>query len=320
MAVYTSVSDEEVSSFLDLYPDSGRLLSIKGITEGVENSNYLITTDVRSYILTLYEKRVNPEELPFFMALTDHLAAENLPVPKAWKSRDGKQIQTLAGRPACLIEFLQGVGRPPLMRNRPVLPVKCWVKMHKSLTHFSENRKNSLDLENWHILAEKCGFEAMNQIEAHMGDEVKKELDYLDKFWPKDLPRSVIHADLFPDNVLFEGDSLKGVIDFYFACTEVRAWDLAITYSAWCFDQEDHFLADHAKALIKGYHQSFALTEEERAAFIVLLRGAALRFLLTRAWDWVNTPPDALVVPKDPRDFFKRLRFYREASLESLGF
>ncbi|MFT9099239.1 MAG: homoserine kinase [Zymomonas mobilis subsp. pomaceae] len=320
MAVYTSVSNDEVSSFLALYPESGRLLSVKGITEGVENSNYLITTDRRAYILTLYEKRVNPEELPFFMALTDHLAAENLPVPKAWRSRDGKQIQTLAGRPACLIEFLQGRWTPSPSPAQTQATGEMLGKMHNSLTHFNLNRKNSLDLPSWHELFHRCGIEALNSIEAGMGDEVKQELAYLDQFWPKDLPHSVIHADLFPDNVLFEGERLKGVIDFYFACTEIRAWDLAITYSAWCFDSDNRFLPEHAHALIKGYHQTFTLSEEERAAFPVLLRGAALRFLLTRAWDWLNTPKEALVVPKDPRDFFKRMLHYRQADLTALGF
>jgi homoserine kinase type II len=318
MAVYTLVSAEALSALLALY-DAGSLTSVKGIAEGVENSNYLVDTTKGRYILTLYEKRVDSADLPFFMALLDHLADKGLPVPRAIRDRAGRQIQEVAGRPACLIEFLPGVSVSHPTPAQAHAAGAALGQMHAALTDFAGARPNTLGLAGWHMLAARCGAD-LDRISAGLGARVADELDWLDRHWPANLPHSVIHADLFPDNVLMRRDTVSGVIDFYFACSDVRAWDVAVTHAAWCFENDGTgFHSDRATALMKGYDESFGLSDAERTAFQALARGACLRFLLTRAWDWLNTPADALVTRKDPLAFLRRLDFYRDAEPASLG-
>ncbi len=312
MAVYTHVSSEALADFLARY-EVGELVSAKGIAEGVENSNYLVDTDTGRFILTLYEKRVDAGDLPFFLALTDHLAGRGLPVPRALRDRDGVQIQQLAGRPACLIEFLPGVSvtHPTAVQARAA--GAALGAMHAALADFAPERPNSLGPAGWSALARRCG-DDLDAIAPGLGQRITDELAHVDRHWPADLPRSVIHADLFPDNVLMHHDAVTGVIDFYFACSEVRAWDLAVTHSAWCFAPDGTgFDAARAAALVAGYESVLPLSDAERAAFPTLARGAALRFTLTRAWDWLNTPADALVTRKDPLAFLRRLDFYAAA-------
>lgn len=312
MAVYTQVSAEEMADFLARY-DVGELVSAKGIAEGVENSNFLIDTSAGRFILTLYEKRVDAGDLPFFMALLDHLADRKLPVPRAIKDRGGVQIQTLARRPACLIEFLPGISVTHPTPAQARATGEALGGMHLALADFTMERPNALGPEGWATLAARCG-DDLDRIEPGLGDRIKTELIIIDQHWPNDLPRSVIHADLFPDNVLTHHDEVTGVIDFYFACSEVRAWDLAVTHAAWCFDNDGTgFDPARAEALVAGYESRLPLLPEERAAFQILARGAALRFTLTRAWDWLNTPADALVTRKDPLAFLRRLDFYAGA-------
>ena len=318
MAVYTQVSAEEMAALFAGY-DAGSLVSAKGIAEGVENSNYLVDTDLRRFILTLYEKRVDAADLPFFMALLDHLAARGLPVPRAVRDRAGRQITEVAGRPACLIEFLSGitVTHPTAAQARAAGAVLG--RMHTASADFPLERPNALGPEGWHSLAGRCGGD-LDAIAPKLGQRVAGELAWLDVHWPADLPRAVVHGDLFPDNVLMLGDRVTGVIDFYFACTEVRAWDLAVTHAAWCFEGDGSgFDPARAAALIAGYEAEFGLSGQERAAFPALLRGAALRFLLTRAWDWLNTPAGAMVTRKDPLAFLRRLDFYAAADAGTLG-
>ena len=318
MAVYTQVSAEALSALLSLY-DVGDLVSAKGIAEGVENSNYLVDTSENRFILTLYEKRVDSGDLPFFMALLDHLADKGLPVPRAIRDRSGRQIQRVADRPACLIEFLPGVSvsHPTPAQSRAA--GAALGQMHAALADFTLERPNALGLAGWHALAERCGAD-LDLISPGLGQRVSDELGWLDRHWPADLARSVIHADLFPDNVLMRGAGVTGMIDFYFACSDVRAWDVAVTHSAWCFENDGTgFHADRGSALIAGYDAVFGLSTEERAAFPALARGSCLRFMLTRAWDWLNTPADALVTRKDPLAFLRRLDFYRDAPPERLG-
>lgn len=306
MAVYTQVSAEELGELIARY-DRGALLSAKGIAEGVENSNYLVDTTGGRFILTLYEKRVDEADLPFFLALLDHLADAGNPVPRALRDVNGVQVQRVAGRPACLIEFLAGVS---LTRPTPAQAAAAGAAMgamHRALADFPLSRSNSLGLEGWHALAARCG-DQLDAIAPGLGARVRVELDFLDRHWPRDLPQAVIHADLFPDNVLMLGDRVTGLIDFYFSCTEVRAWDLAVMHAAWSF-APDHD-ASVGDALIAGYDAEHPLLPQERAAFAVLARGACLRFLLTRAWDWLNTPADALVTRKDPLAFLARLEHY----------
>ncbi|QLC24498.1 homoserine kinase [Parasphingopyxis algicola] len=312
MAVYTHVSAERIAQLLENY-DVGTLVSAKGIAEGVENSNYLIETSESRFILTLYEKRVDAADLPFFFKLLDHLAGRGQPVPPAIADRAGRQIQTVEGRPACLIAFLPGVspGEPNASQARAT--GAALGDLHHALADFADERPNRLSLPGWHELADRCG-DALNGIAPGLQDAVREELAFLDAHWPDGLPRSAIHADLFPDNVLMLDDAVTGIIDFYFACTDIRAYDLAVTHAAWCFDDDGTgFDADRSRALIAGYTDHQPLGDDERAAMPALARGAALRFLLTRAWDWLNTPPDALVTRKDPLAFLRRLEFYRAA-------
>ncbi|WP_373487449.1 homoserine kinase [Blastomonas sp.] len=315
MAVYTQVSAELMARFLDDY-QTGELISFKGIAEGVENSNYLVETrggaDGHRFILTLYEKRVDAGDLPFFMALLDHLAARGCRVPRAIANRDGHQIRDLAGRPACLIEFLEGVSLTSPSPVQAHAAGEALAEMHLALEDFTLIRANSMGKAAWHDLAARCDGQ-WHKIDPALGQLVQSELDWLDAHWPVDLPQSTIHADLFPDNVLMLGDTVTGLIDFYFSCTDARAYDLAVTHSAWCFNGDgtgfDRAVSD---ALIVGYRSKIALTGEETAALPVLARGAALRFTLSRAYDWINTPPDALVTRKDPMAFARRLQFYAD--------
>ncbi|QUT04480.1 homoserine kinase [Sphingobium phenoxybenzoativorans] len=319
MAVYTHVPAEEIDAFLTRY-DAGRLVSAKGIAEGVENSNYLLETTNGRYILTLYEKRVDEADLPFFIDLLDHLGERGCLVPRFIPDRTGKRLQQLSGRPACLIEFLTGISVTEPTPAQAKAAGAALGQMHRAAEGFSGQRRNALDLPGWHDLAGKCG-DHFDEIAPGLGDRVAQELAWLDAHWPSDLPRAVIHADLFPDNVLMLGDQVTGLIDFYFSCTDIRAYDLAVTQSAWCFSNDGSaWHADRAAALVQGYVESFGLSDAERRGFQALCRGAALRFLLTRAYDWINTPADALVTRKDPLAFLRRLDFYASASpAELLG-
>jgi len=317
MAVYTHVPAEEIDAFLTRY-DAGRLVSAKGIAEGVENSNYLLETTGADgaghrYILTLYEKRVDEADLPFFMDLLDHLGARGCLVPRFIADRDGRRLQQLSGRPACLIEFLTGISVTEPTPGQAHAAGVALGELHKAAQGFAGERRNALDIAGWHALAAKCG-EDFDQIQPGLAARVGEELAFLDAHWPADLPRSVIHADLFPDNVLMLGEEVTGLIDFYFSCTDIRAYDLAVTHSAWCFSNDGAtWHGARGAAIGAGYGEAHGLSGAERAAFPILCRGAALRFLLTRAYDWINTPADALVTRKDPLAYLRRMDFYASA-------
>lgn len=309
MAVYTQVSAEALGAFLSRF-DHGELVSAKGIAEGVENSNYLVDTTAGRFILTLYEKRVHLDDLPFFFSMIDHLGKHDLPVPRALPDRDGTVIHQLEGRPACLIEFLTGVSV-----SHPTIPQAfaagtAMGRMHEALADFPLTRTNSMGVDTWRPLFERCGRD-LDGIAPGLYDDVGFALDAVLAAWPTHLPVGAIHADLFPDNVLMRGDAVTGLIDFYFACTDIRAYDLAVMHTAWSFDATGSN-ANWAvgRALIDGYTQSIDLTPQERAALIHLAKGACIRFLLSRAWDWLNTPADALVTRKDPLAYLRRLRAY----------
>jgi homoserine kinase type II len=309
VAVYTVVTAEALTDLLARY-NVGQLVSSKGIAEGVENTNYMVDTTAGRFILTLYEKRVDQAELPFFLSLLDHLTDRKLPVPRAISDRSGAQLQTVAGRPACLIEFLPGVSVSVPNPAQAQATGAALGAMHHAVASFQGQRANSLGLAGWHALAARCGSD-LETISPGLGARVAGELDWLDRHWPRTLETSVIHADLFPDNVLMRGDTVGGIIDFYFACTEIRAWDVAVTHAAWSFDNDGRsYDAAVGDALVAGYVSAHGLTPEERGAFPALARGACLRFLLTRAWDWLNTPADAVVTKKDPLAFLRRLDHY----------
>jgi len=322
MAVYTHVPAEEMAEFLKLY-DTGALVSAKGIAEGVENSNYLVETRTQAgvserFILTLYEKRVDEADLPFFMNLLDHLGAKGCKVPRFISDKNGRKLQQLAGRPACLIEFLSGISVTEPTAAQAASAGRALGELHIAAGGFGQQRRNTLDPAGWRDLAEKCGGQ-LDDIAPGLAQRVQDEIAFLDAHWPSALPHGIIHADLFPDNVLMNGDAVTGLIDFYFSCTDIQAYDLAITHSAWCFSAEGApYHAERGRALIGGYIDSHGLSDEERAAFPILCRGAALRFLLTRAYDWINTPADAMVTRKDPLAYQRRLDFYASASSEEL--
>ncbi len=309
MAVYTVVTAEALSAFLARY-DVGALVSLKGIAEGVENSNYLVDTTGGRFILTLYEKRVAADDLPYFMSLLDHLADRGLPVPPAIKDRQGVEIQELEGRPACLIKFLPGVSLSHPTLVQATNAGRAMGRMHAALTDFSLFRENTMGFAYWPTLFDRCG-RALNEIRPGLYDDLGFQLDDVRSGWLTQLPTGTIHADLFPDNVLVRGDEVSGLIDFYFACTDLRAYDLAIMHTAWCFDSTG-FKVDWAigNALIAGYEQIVPLEPAERAELRNMARGACIRFLLSRAWDWLNTPADALVTRKDPLAYWRRLETY----------
>jgi homoserine kinase type II len=318
MAVYTQVPAEALAAFLERY-DVGTLLAAKGIAEGVENSNYLVDTTGADgtgarFILTLYEKRVEVADLPFFFALLDHLGDRGCLVPRFIHDREGQTLQTLCGRPACLIEFLSGVSVTQPTPAQARATGAALGQLHRAAEDFTGTRANTLGPEGWHRLADACG-DGFDTIAPGLGKRVREELAFIDAHWPADLDRCVIHADLFPDNVLMRGDEVGGLIDFYFSCTDLRAYDVAVTHGAWCFSPDGaDFHADVAAGLMAGYAQAHGLTPAEYAALPILARGAALRFLLTRAYDWINTPPTALVTRKDPLAYLRRLEAYAAGS------
>jgi homoserine kinase type II len=315
MAVYTQVSAEELGDFLTRF-DVGELVSAKGIAEGVENSNYLVDTTGADgkgarFILTLYEKRVAADDLPYFMGLLDHLADKGLQVPPAIKDIQGREIHELAGRPACLIKFLPGVSVSHPTVGQARAAGQAMGQMHRAVADFTLERPNSMGAQTWQPLWESCG-KSLDDIKPGFCDDLGFATGDIHSTWHADeFDHCAVHADLFPDNVLMRGDKVTGLIDFYFACTDVRIYDLAIMHSAWSFDATGRtFSAAVGAALIAGYDNVFPLSDRERQALYSFASGACIRFTLSRAWDWLNTPGDAMVTRKDPLAFWRRLQIY----------
>jgi homoserine kinase type II len=312
MAVYTEVADSDLEAFLNAY-DLGAVLSFKGIAEGVENSNFLLRTEAGAFILTLYEKRVAAADLPFFLALMEHLAGRGMNCPLPVRGRDGEALRTLAGRPAAIISFLDGmwVRRPQTLHCAAV--GRALAEMHGVGGDFPLRRANALSLSGWRSLVEATA-ERADSVEPGLAHLIVAELAFLEAAWPHDLERGVIHADLFPDNVFFLKERLSGIIDFYFACNDLLAYDLAICLNAWCFEADRTFNVTKGRALIQAYDSVRPLAAVERDALPTLARGAALRFLLTRLYDWLSVPPGALVTPKDPIEYVRKLRFHQKVT------
>ena len=312
MAVYTEVSDAALTEFLAAY-GIGALLSYKGIAEGVENTNFFLHTTMGSYILTLYERRVRADDLPFFLNLMEHLAARGLACPQPVRNRAGTALGQLCGRPAVIVSFLEGFAvRSPGAHHCGELG-RALAALHAAGADFGMRRDNNLSVAAWRPLFEQAEHQA-DGVAPGLAERTRADLAVLEGAWPRDLPGGVIHADLFTDNVFFIGDRLSGLIDFYFACTDAFAYDLAICLNAWCFSPDGAFDRAMGAALIAGYEAVRPLVAAEVAALPILCRGAALRFMLTRLVDWLNVPPGALVKPKDPRDYDRRLTFHRQAS------
>jgi len=312
MAVYTDVSDSDLRRFMAEY-DLGEVLSCKGIAEGVENSNFLLSTTTGNYILTLYEKRVNPDDLPFFIGLMEHLAAAGFTCPVPVAGSDGRSLRRLCGRAAAIISFLEGLW------PREILPFHCTgvggalARLHRAGAGFALSRPNALGPAGWRLLVEATEAGA-DTVSPGLAAELAAEQAELEALWPKTLPQGICHADLFPDNVFFRGPAVTGVIDFYFACNDSLAYDLAICLNAWCFGLDHEFEPERAQRLFDAYQAERPLEPAEIQAIPVLARGAAHRFLLTRLYDWLNRPPGAMVRQKDPLEYLKKLRFHRAAA------
>jgi homoserine kinase type II len=318
MAVYTHVPEDRLSAFIAEY-DIGDVVSCKGIAEGVENTNYLLQTDQAQFILTLYEKRVNANDLPFFLGLIEHLADRGIQCPVPIHGRDGSALRELEGKPAALVSFLNGlcVNRPN--RQNCVELGDNLARMHLASADFTLSRPNALGHKDWRSLFEQVA-DQCDAVSPGLEQMLEDELDFLDSHWPTGLREGIIHADLFPDNVFFNKGALSGFIDFYFACHDALAYDLSISINAWCFERGGEFNATNARALCQAYQQVEQLPEADIAALPILCRGSAMRFLLTRLYDWVNTVDGALVRPKDPMDYVSRLKFHQRAtSAESYG-
>jgi homoserine kinase type II len=318
VAVYTDVTSEDLTTFLAGY-ELGDVLSYKGIAEGVENSNFLLHTSRGYFILTLYEKRVAAADLPFFLGLMEHLAARGLTCPQPVRNRGGAAQGTLAGRPAAIVTFLEG-----MWLRRP-MPAHCagvgeaLARLHVAGADFPLRRRNALSVNDWRKLYASAKGDG-DKLQPGLGEAIVNELAYLENAWPRDLPQGVIHADLFPDNVFFLGDALSGLIDFYFACTDTLAYDVAICLNAWCFEPDHSYNVTKGRALLQAYDRVRPLSAAEWEALPLLARGAAMRFLLTRLVDWLDVPPGALVRPKDPLEYFRKLRFHQGvASVRDYG-
>ena len=309
MAVYTDVSETDLAALLTQY-SIGELLSYKGIAEGTENSNFLLHTSGGSFILTLYEKRVEVADLPFFLGLMEHLAGKGVSCPVPVARHEGGPIGSLAGRPAAIITFLEGVWmrRPTLIHCREV--GRALAQLHLAGADFNLKRPNALALDGWRALWEAARGRA-DEVEPGLAAEVQRDLAELDAGWPRDLPAGVIHADLFPDNVFFLGERLSGLIDFYFACNDLYAYDLATCLNAWCFEKDFSFNATKGAALLAGYRSVRPLSVAEQDALPLLARGSALRFMLTRLYDWLTIADGALVRKRDPQEYIRRMRFHR---------
>jgi homoserine kinase type II len=309
MAVYTDVGDDELREFVADY-EIGELVSYAGIAEGVENSNFLIRTSTGSYILTLYEQRVAPADLPFFIGLMEHLAKRGVTCPQPLRTKHGEALHQLCRRPAAMVTVLEGVW------PRRVQPFHCAElglalgKLHLAGADFPLKRNNALSVDAWPELAQSC-LGGADSVREGLADLLLEECRYLEAHWPSDLPVGVIHADLFPDNVFFLGEHLSGLIDFYFACTDAFAYDLAVCLNAWCFEPDGSFNHTKGHLLIQRYQSVRPLSAAEANCLPLLARGAALRFLLTRLYDWLNQRPGALVKPKDPLEYLAKLRCHQ---------
>jgi len=311
MAVYTNISNEDLNALIAQY-DIGNVLSCKGIAEGVENSNFLLQTENGFYILTLYEKRVNEEDLPFFLGLMAHLAGKGYVSPTPILTKEGKALTVAAGRPAAIIEFLNGRSIKRITPEHCGLLGGSLAQLHLAAADFDLARPNTLSMESWRPLFDSCLANQPKTIATAEIKEIETELTFLEQNWPQDLPSGVIHADLFPDNIFFLNNQVSGVIDYYFACNDSLAYDLAICLNAWCFESDASFNITKARKMLRAYGAVRNIADTELDALPLLCRGAAMRFYLTRLYDWINQVEGALVKPKNPSEYLKKIRFLQD--------
>lgn len=312
MAVFTHVTEDEIRDFLTQY-DLGAYKRHEGIAQGVENTNYHLFTDQGRYILTIFEKRIKEEDLPFIFSFTEHLAKAGVVCPEPYRNKEGNIVSYLQNKPAALTKFLTGSDTKEDAITAEHCQAVGWqvALMHLAAASFTQDRKNPVGLPEWEALIDHAGVRA-DEVQAGLAAALSAELAYLKAHWPADLPSGAVHADLFPDNVFFDEGCLSGAIDFYFSCHEIYAYDLAVVINAWCFDAQRRFDSARYEALMQGYENVRPLRDEEKASLPVLRRAAAVRFLATRLNDWLFHPGDEFVTPKNPTDYVKRLEFFKE--------
>jgi homoserine kinase type II len=311
MAVYTNVTPAEAAAYLDRF-DIGAFVRLTAIQDGIENSNYRVDTETGPYILTLFEKRTQAEDLPFFCGLMEHLAATGLSCPRPIAARDGTVLGVLNGRAALLVTFLPGAS----IQGGDITPAHCaaagafLAELHIAARGFQASRANAMDLRGWRKILDQTEARA-TEVCPDLWAGVTADWHRLAAIWPQGLPAGVLHADFFPDNLFFDGGRVSGVIDFYFACNDALVYDLVIALGAWCFDATGLFLQPRAAAMVQAYHAVRPLQAAEIDAFPILAQGASFRFLVTRLYDWLHPVPGALVVPKDPMEYVRKLEFYK---------
>ena len=317
MAVYSVLNNQQISSFLLLY-DIGKLIAFKGIVEGIENSNFHLVTTKGDFILTLFEKRVDKKDLPFFINVMRHLNAKQFICPNPIIDKKGNYLQTLSDKPALIVNFLKGKSKTIITNQDCFLVGASMAKMHSCTHDFNMERQNSLSISGWEKLIIQCtssiSANKLDEIEPNIFIEIKNSFNFCKENWPSNLPKGFIHADMFPDNVFFKDNEISGVIDYYFSCTDFLVYDIAIALNAWCFNDNVLFSKDKCNSLINGYRSVRKLTKDELLYLPILSQAAALRFLLTRTYDWVHTPKNADVVPKNPTEYIKKLRFHQSAN------
>lgn len=311
MAVYTDITDEELGALLADY-DLGAPLAFKGIAEGVENSNFLLETETGRFILTVFEKRMREDDLPFFLGLMRWLAQHGYPSAAPISDRNGEMLKRMRGKPAVIVAFLSGlsVRRPTVAHCREAGEGLAW--LHQASEGFPLRRANDLGQGSWAPMFARLKGDA-EALKPGLAATIDADLAHLEAGWPKGLPSGVIHADYFPDNVFFQGPKFAATIDFYFACTDAYAYDIAVALNAWCFEPDGSFNITAARAMLAGYESRRPLSGAERAALPVLAHGAAMRFFLTRLADWGSTPAGALVRPKDPLEYERKLAVHRSS-------
>jgi len=311
MAVYTKLSEAELKEFFSKY-NLGKLLNYKGIKEGIENTNYFTETEKGKFILTIYEKRVEEKDLPFFMSLMRNLYDKNFPSPEPIINRNGSYISEILKKKASIVSFIEGKSKTNLD------PDDCYqvgiytAKLHLVTKNLTGKRENKLSVKSWRDLYNKVKNDC-SKIQKNLPKIIEKNLSGIEKNWPKDIPAGIIHADLFPDNIFFKNNKLSGIIDYYFSCYDFYAFEIAICLNALCFEGKNEnlsFNVTKAKKFIDGYSSIKKLTEKEKDSLKILCKGAAIRFLLTRVFDYLNLIEGAIVKIKDPIEYLKRLEFH----------
>ena len=308
MAVYTKLEHQEVRQFLEQY-NINNFKDYKGITEGVENTNYLIKTSEQDYILTIYEKRVDENDLPFFIKLLSYLSENKFPCPKPIANKNNEKINRIKNKNAALVTFLNGQSKNKITSEECFEIGKITAQLHEITKKFDINRKNNLSIENWDSIFEKTIKQKIDLDETII-KKTKNYLNFLKDKWPKNLPQGIIHADLFPDNIFFTNNKVSGIIDFYFACNDFFAYEIAICINSLCFDNNSTFNMTKAKNLIDGYTSIRTLSEDEIKYLPILSMGAAMRFFLTRLYDFYHTDNKADVKIKDPFEYLKKIEFH----------